>query len=171
VKDSTSAILGHEIFKSLGVEVNEVNVELDTALEEMRGGRIAATFLISGKPIRYLAMRTPSTDFHLLAVPYLHVLENGYVPVLLRHDDYPHLIDAAATVETIGVVSALMAYNGPAGNERRRLLELFVQRLSAHLPELRSGIHHPKWKEVDLTASVPGWARFHPADRSRDQQH
>jgi uncharacterized protein len=170
VEGSTSAILGHEIFKSLGVEVNEVNVELDTALEEMRTGHIAATFLISGKPMRYLAMRTPSTDFHLLAVPYLPVRENGYVPAFLKHDDYPHLIDAAATVETIGVGSALMAYNWPVGNERRRLLELFVQRLSAHLPELRSGTHHPKWKEIDLTARVPGWARFDLADEQLDQQ-
>lgn len=169
-KDSTGAILGEEIFKSLGVEVNEVNVDFDTALDEMRAGHLAATLLISGKPVRYLATRTPSTGFHFLSVPYEPALEKTYVPAVLSHDDYPHLIDAGTTVETVGVSSALMAYNWPPESERFHLLESFVQRLLAHLPELQSGTHHPKWKEVDLTASTPGWARFHAADGQKDQR-
>jgi formylglycine-generating enzyme required for sulfatase activity len=172
-KGSTSAVLGHKTFKDLGVEVNEVNVDFDTALDEMRVGHIVATLLISGKPVRYLATRTPSTGFHFLAVPYAPSLEKeeGFVPAALSHDDYPDLIDPGTVVETIGVSSALMAYNWPPGSERFHLLESFVQKFSVHLPELRSGTHHPKWKEVDFNASVPGWARFHPTDARKDQQY
>jgi len=172
-KGSTSAILGHKMFKDLGVEVNEVNVDFDAALDEMRAGRIAATLLISGKPVRYLASRTPSTGFHFLAVPYAPSLEKeeGFLPAALSHDDYPDLIDPGTVVETIGVRSALMAYNWPPGNERFHLLESFVQSLSAHFPELQSGTHHPKWKDVDLNESVPGWVRFHRADARKDQRY
>jgi len=168
VKGSTTAILGHEVFANLGVQVTEINIELDEALEGLRSGHIAATLLISGKPVRFLAAHSPSTGFHFLAVPYEPALHRDFLPAALKHDDYPNLIEASTAVETVGVDSALMAYNWPSESERFRLLKLFIQRLSAHLPELRSDTHHPKWKEVDLTGNLPGWSRLRLVDEQKD---
>jgi len=165
---STTAILGHEALAGLGIRVQEINVELDEALEALRSGRIAATLLISAKPVRFLAAHLPSTGFHLLSVPYEPALHRDFLRAALEHDDYPNQIDAGTAVATVGVASALMAYNWPSESERFRLLKSFVERLFVHLPGLRSDAHHPKWKEVDLTGSLPGWSRFRLADEQKD---
>jgi hypothetical protein len=159
-KGSLAATLGHDILNALEVKATEVNLDFDAALDGLRAGKVSAILLISGKPVRHLAERTASTSgFHFLAVPYLPSFERDLVRTSLTHDDYPSLV-VGADVQTIGVRSALWVYRWPEQSERRRLVELFLDRLTKHLSDLQSGAFHPKWKEVDLNNSVPGWSRF-----------
>jgi uncharacterized protein len=169
VKNSAGAILGGEIFQSLGVKVNVVNLDQSTAMSAMRTGDIAAVLVLSSKPVGSLASYSILDDgFHLIEIPFLPALGKDFLPVRLTHDDYPNLTDY--NVNTIGARSVLIAYNWPKGSDHYRLLESLVRILFTRFSELQDGLHHPKWWEVNLAATLPGWSRFAPAQRWLDQQ-
>jgi TRAP-type uncharacterized transport system substrate-binding protein len=167
---SAGATLGREVLNRLGVKISEANLGLDAALEGMQKGQVAATLLVSGKPIEYLARSTQTEGLHFLPIPYTAELQHDFLPSTLHHDDYPDLIGAAERIDTIAIKSALFAYNWPSRNDRYRLLELFVQTLFSRLPEFLHDPHHPKWREVSLDTQLPGWQRFRPAERWLQQQ-
>jgi hypothetical protein len=97
-------------------------------------------------------------------------LEKDFLPATLTHDDYPDLILPGQSIDTIGTRSVLIAYNWPNGSDRYRLLASFVYTLFSRFSELQTGPDHPKWWDVNLAATVPGWSRFLPAQRWFDQQ-
>ncbi len=169
VKNSAVAVLGGEIFERLGLKVNVVNLDQSAAISAMRTGEIAADLMLSGKPVDSLASYTMLEDgFQLIAIPYLPALEKDFLPATLTHDDYPNLI-LSKSVTTIGARSVLIAYNWPKGSDRYRLLDFFVRTLFSRFPE-KAGLHHPKWAEVNLAATLPGWSRFPNAQRWLDHQ-
>ena len=163
-----SAILGREVFNRLDVKIKEVNLGPDAALNRMRIGQVFATLLVSGKPVNLLGRyaQPDSIHFlHFLPVPASSALEHDYLPTTLSHDDYPDIIAAGERVDTIAVQTALFTYNWPIRSERFRLLESFVQTFFSRFPEFLDDSHHPKWREVNLEARLPGWQRFGPAER------
>jgi TRAP-type uncharacterized transport system substrate-binding protein len=170
VKNSAGAVLGGEIFERLGLKVNVVNLDQSAAMSAMKTDKIAADLVLSGKPVSSLASYSIIEDgFHLIAVPYLPDLEKEFLPATLTHDDYPNLV-LSESVTTIGARSVLIAYNWPNGSDRYRLLDYFVRTLFTRFPTLKAGPHHPKWEEVNLAATLPGWSRFPLAQRWLDQQ-
>jgi TRAP-type uncharacterized transport system substrate-binding protein len=164
-----AAVLGREVFNVLGVKIEEVNIGLDAALDGLEKGQISATLVVSGKPVRLLSRYAPANGVHFLPIPISLALQD-YLPSRITHQDYPNIIPDGESVETIAIKSALFAYNWPPQSERYRLLELFVQSLFSRFPEFLTGAHHPKWREVDLGAPLPGWQRFRPAERWLRQQ-
>jgi hypothetical protein len=68
-------------------------------------------------------------------------------------------------VETVGVGVgvALAVFAWQPGSARYRNLEAFVDVFFSRFPELLKPPHHPKWHDVNLAASQPGWTRFKPA--------
>jgi TRAP-type uncharacterized transport system substrate-binding protein len=162
---SAAAILGRELLNALDVKISEVNLGLDAALDEMRNGKISATLLVSGKPVKLLTRYDPADGIHFVPIPTSPALQKDYLPATLDHQDYPNIIRSGESVNTIAITSALFAYNWPTYGERFRLLDLFVQTLFSRLSEFLGDAHHPKWREVNLGASLPGWQRFRPAER------
>jgi TRAP-type uncharacterized transport system substrate-binding protein len=162
---SASAVLGREVLNGLNVKISESNLGLEAALDGMQKGQIFATLLVSGKPVDFLVRSPQANGLHFLPIPYSPALRQDYLPSTLHHDDYPDIIQPGESVDTIAVKSALFAYNWPVRSERFRLLEFFVQTLFSRLPEFRGESHHPKWREVNLAALLPGWQRFRPAER------
>lgn len=163
---SAGAILGREVLNRLGVKIIESNLGPDAALDGLRKGDLSAALLVSGKPVSLLTQVSQLDGIHFLPIPYFkELLQQDYLPSTLRHSDYPNMIAAEASVDTIAIKSALFAYNWPSGNERFRLLEFFVQTLFTRFPEFLGDGHHPKWREVNLAALLPGWQRFRPAER------
>jgi len=167
---SAGAVLGREVLNSLDVKINEANLGLDAALDAMRNGQIFATLLLSGKPVNFLARYAQLDGIRFLPVPYSRVLPDDYLPSTFRHEDYPNIIAAGESVGTIAIKSALFAYNWPTRSERFRLLELFVKTFFSRFSEFLGDGHHPKWREVHLTARLPGWQRFVPAERWLQRQ-
>jgi TRAP-type uncharacterized transport system substrate-binding protein len=168
---SAGAVLGREVLNRLDVRISELNLGLDAALDGMRRGQIYALLLVSGKPVEFLARHGQSDGVHFLPIDYSReLLQQGYLPSTLRHEDYPNIIEAGESVDTIAIKSALFAYNWPIRNERLQLLELFVQTLFSRFPEFLGDAHHPKWREVNLVALLPGWQRFRPAERWLERQ-
>jgi uncharacterized protein len=169
VKDSAGAVLGGEIFGRLGLKVNVVNLDRNTAMSAMRAGKIAADLVLSSKPVDSLRSYTNLGEgFHLVAIPHLPVLQD-FLPATLTYDDYPNLI-GSKSINTIGVRSVLIAYNWPNGSGRYRLLDFFVRTLFSRFSQLKASPHDPKWRNVNLAATLPGWSRFPPAQRWLDQQ-
>jgi len=162
---SAGAVLGREMLNSLDVKISEVNLGLDAALDEMRKGRISATLVVSGKPVKLLTRYAPADGIHFLPLATSPALQQDYLPSTLGPWDYPNLIGIGERVNTIAIKSALFAYNWPTHSERFRLLELFVQTLFSRFSEFLGDAHHPKWREVNLGAPLPGWQRFRPAER------
>ncbi len=157
------------VFESLKIDVKPVSLGVPDALAAIRKGEIAATVLLTGKPSGALEkLRAQGGELKLLSIPFEEALEQDYLPTRLTHADYPDLIAEGETVETIAVPAVLAAYNWPQGTDRYRRLAKFVDAFFTKFPELKKEPRHPKWREVNLLADVPGWQRFPAAKQWLD---
>jgi hypothetical protein len=58
-------------------------------------------------------------------------------------------------------MSAVLAvYNFPKGTDRARRLERFIEYYFGRFDRLLQPSFHPKWRDINLTAKVPGWNRY-----------
>jgi TRAP-type uncharacterized transport system substrate-binding protein len=156
--------IARDLFRTLGVKVSEVHLGQDEALEEMRQGRVAATAFLAAKPAAIVERLISDGGFHLIPIP-VPADATLYLPTTLRHEDYPKLIPTGEGVETVAVGTVLIAYNWPEKSSRYQLLGTFVDVFLSRFSEFQAPSRHPKWQEVNLAATLPGWKRFKPADR------
>lgn len=168
---SAEDVLGREVLNAEGIKVNAVNLDLDAALDQMQRGQISAALLISGKPVKaLLALNARLQGIHFLSIPYSQALEHDYLPSTLDHAAYPNIIADGKSLDTLAIQSALFVYDWPAGSPRYDLLATFTQSFFSRLPDFLKDDHHPKWREVNLAARLPGWRRFPPAQLWLDRQ-
>ncbi|NWG23732.1 MAG: TAXI family TRAP transporter solute-binding subunit [Pseudorhodoplanes sp.] len=153
-----------DIFGRLGVKAVEVNMGQSDAFEALRRGEIAATVLIAGKPAGAMAKLRRADGFRILPVNYPKPLHDDYLPATLTASDYPGLIGPDETIETVAVGAVLIAYNWPKYSDRYKRIEKFVERFFPRLAEFQKAPRHPKWKEANLAATLPGWTRFDVAE-------
>lgn len=154
------------IFEALRVGVKPVNLPQADALHAVSTGEIAATVLLTGKPSDLLArVRNENGVYKLLTIPFEEALEKDYLPTSLTAEDYPALIRDGEAVDTIAVPAVLAAYNWPANHDRYRRLAQFTEAFLARFQDLRKPPRHPKWREVNLLAELPGWQRFPVAEK------
>ena len=99
----------------------------------------------------------------MLPLPPNPTLLQSYLPARFDPADYPGLVPDGGTVETVAVGAVMAVYNWPAGTERDVRLTRFVDAFFDNIAALQAPGHHPKWKQVSLTAQVPGWTRFRGA--------
>ncbi|MGH6770868.1 MAG: TAXI family TRAP transporter solute-binding subunit [Xanthobacteraceae bacterium] len=161
---SATQLSARDIFKRLNIQVEEVNTGQGDALVKMRNGEIAGTFLSNAKPAPVIAKLRPSDGFRLLPVPYSKQLHQDLFPATITHQDYPGVIPQGQSIETVAYGSMIIAYNWPKGSERHRRIALFVDRFFSNFAEFKKRPRHPKWREVNLAAEVPGWKRFDAAE-------
>lgn len=153
-----------EIFERLKIPAKEVNMGQVDAFEALKKGEIAATVLIAGKPTGSTRTLKAADGFRILPVPYPKVLQDDFLPAVLTNEDYPTLIEPGQQVDTVAVSAVLFAYNWPKGSERYRRIETFVNAFFPKLAEFQKKPRHPKWKEANLAAVLPGWKRFDAAE-------
>jgi uncharacterized protein len=166
---SGSQLSSRDIFKRLGITPVEVNMGQGDALEKLKTGELAATILIAGKPTGAMGKLRAADGFRFLPVPFAKALQADYLPALLGHDDYPGMVESGQDVNTIAVSAVLIAYNWPEDSDRYRRIAKFVDTFFPKLAELQQPPHHPKWRETNLAAAVPGWTRFPAAQKWLDQ--
>ncbi len=135
------------------------------ALEKLKSGELAATILIAGKPAGAMAKLRASGGFRFLPVAFAKPLQADYLPAVLSHADYPGMVEAGHDIDTIAVSAVLIAYNWPRNSDRYRRIANFVEHFFPKLGELQKPPHHPKWRETNLAAAVPGWTRFPAAQQ------
>jgi len=153
-----------DIFERLGIVAEEVNMGQADAFEALKRGDIAATILIAGKPAGSMIKLKAADGFRILPVAYPKPLHTDYLPATLTTDDYPGLIAPGQKVETVAVSAVLIAFNWPKGSDRYRRIEKFIENFFPKLAEFQKAPRHPKWKEANLAAVLPGWKRFEGAD-------
>ncbi|HEX4556799.1 MAG TPA: TAXI family TRAP transporter solute-binding subunit [Xanthobacteraceae bacterium] len=154
--------IAREVFSRLGIAVREVNMTERAAVEGLRSGDIDATIVIGGKPVPAVALM--AAGFRLLPVPFAKQLRDDFLPAMLSNEDYPGLIEPGRRVETLAVGSVLVAYNWPRDSDRYQKIEKFVEAFFPRLGRLQTPPHHPKWREVNVAATLPGWTRFGAAE-------
>jgi TRAP-type uncharacterized transport system substrate-binding protein len=162
--DGTARFTAKDVLERLGVSFEEVPAEPEDALQEVRSGTIAAVLLVAGKPLHLVASLPKDGRLRLLGVPVPTTpgKGEGYSPAVLLPDDYPALIPPGTIVETIAVGAVLMGSKEADDSG---------QRVARHAPAVLSAIarlavsqRHPKWKDVNLGAALPGWSRVPAAD-------
>ena len=157
---SSADLSARLIFKSLGITVQSINVAQADALVLLKSGKIAASVEISGKPMALFSALKQTDGLKFLPVPYIEALEADYIPAELSAAEYPGLIAANDTVETVSVGAVLVALNWPRNTDRYRRVARFVNSMFDNFAEFQKAPRHPKWTEVNLAASLPGWKRF-----------
>jgi TRAP-type uncharacterized transport system substrate-binding protein len=170
-KGSGTSYSMRDVFKALGIEVQEVSMSQAEAFEKVKTGELAATVLIAGKPVRSMTKLNPADGLHFVTVPYPSQLIADYLPSKLTHDDYPDIIPAGQSIDTIAVNAVLIAYNWPKTNaDRYRRVQRFVEAFFPKIAEFAKPPRHSKWREVSLAAELPGWTRFEAAQAWLDSR-
>lgn len=164
LRGSGTAMTASLVLEALGVEVQMVHAPQDLALERLRKGEIAALVYVAGKPARLFSGLRQEEGLHLLSLPLVPALLQTYLPAPIAPADYPALIPEGETVQTVAVGAVLAVYAWKPGTERHAKLTRFLERFNSKFPELLQPPRHPKWREVNLTAEVPGWTRFNPPE-------
>jgi uncharacterized protein len=170
-KGSGTSYSMRDLFKTLDIQVEEVSLSQVEAIDKVKTGEIAATALIAGKPVRSMLSLARSDGLHLVPIPYPAPLISDYLPARFSHEDYPELILPDETVDTVAVGAVLIAYNWPKTNvDRYRRVQRFVEAFFPKIGEFQQPPRHPKWREVNITATLPGWTRFEAAQEWLDRQ-
>ncbi|HTY04480.1 MAG TPA: TAXI family TRAP transporter solute-binding subunit [Rhodocyclaceae bacterium] len=157
------------VFERLGLKANFVYIEQRIAMEKLKKGEVDAVIVVGGKPYKSVSNFANDGRFHLVTVDYDQPLQGDYLPARLTSKDYPNLIGEGENVDTIAVPAVLAAYNWPQNTERYRKLTLFVDAFFSKFPAFQKPPFHPKWKEVSLSAPLPGWQRLPYAKTWLDQ--
>jgi TRAP transporter TAXI family solute receptor len=150
------------VFERLGIKANFVYIEQRIALDKLKKGEVDAVIAVQGKPSK-ATTQIDDDNLHLVPIEYAKALQVDYLPAELDYEDYPKLIDKGQRVDTIAVPAVLAAYNWAPNTDRYRRLAHFVDVFFSKISDFQKPPFHPKWKEVSLTASLPGWTRFKPA--------
>ncbi len=152
-----------DVFKRLGVKIEEVNTTQADAIEMLKRGEIAATGVIAGKPSRFITGVRAGGGLHLLPIPYSKELSADYLPAKLTAEDYPDLIQPGKTVPVVADGVVLIAYNWPRTHDRYRRVQKFVQAFFPRIDEFQKSSRHAKWRDVNIASELSGWPRFEPA--------
>jgi TRAP-type uncharacterized transport system substrate-binding protein len=164
VKGSGSDYTGKTMFEGLGLRVQALNIDQPTALEMLKRDEIAAVVSVAAKPVAFVSGFDPGGRFHLLDVPYVDAVADKYYPASLSSEDYPKLLDKGRQVNTLAVGTILGVYNWPEDSDRYKRIARFVEAFFSKFDQFSKSARHPKWQEVNLGATVPGWKRFAPAE-------
>ncbi len=162
---SGTAITATRIFGLLNVTPNLSNDTEQVALEKLKKGDIAAVAFVAGKPAPLFDGIDNSQGLHLLSIPLNTNITSTYLPARITAADYPGLVAQNRPIDTIAVGAVLAVANLQPLSERYRNVANFVETFFTGFQSLLSPGHHPKWRDVNLAADVPGWKRFPAADQ------
>jgi TRAP-type uncharacterized transport system substrate-binding protein len=166
---SAANYTGNIVFERLGVKVEQVFQNNALAIEAMRRGELAGIVHVVGKPNDLFSKLKPDPGFHFLSVEYGDKFADYYVPAELTSQDYPNLIAAGETVQTISVSALLAVYNWKSDTDRYRRCVRFIEYLFNRFDKLRENPYQPGWRQINLAGTIPGWTRFPAAQELIDK--
>ena len=167
---TAAAYSGPLIFSRLGINAENTFIPHQVALEQMRKGEMAGVVFITSKPVDAFVRGRWEPGFKFLPVKYEGKFEDYYLPAVLEAAEYPGLIKQGERVSTIAVPTALVAFNWPAKTNRYQRVARFVDNLFSRIDKLQTPGFDPKWKSINLAATVPGLTRFTAAQEWLDCQ-
>ncbi|WP_046868727.1 TAXI family TRAP transporter solute-binding subunit [Microvirga massiliensis] len=168
---SGTHLTARALFDKLGITVEFTTDDQVTARQRLQSGEIQAAISLASRPSSEI-LDFPSYpsygQFHLVSIPFEESVSN-YIPAQFTADDYPHLVKAGQRVETIAVGRVLAVRDSPRASSRYRRLTRLSEVIHARFDELKQKGHDPRWAEIDLSATAPGWQRFEPAQNLLDR--
>ena len=166
---TAAAYSGPLIFDRLKLDVEKTFIPHQVALEQMKAGQATwpRSVFITSKPIDTFLRGKWATGFKFLPVPFEDF--GFYLPSTLTSSDYPDLIPPGQEIQTIAVPTILAAYNWPRASDRYKRVARLTENLFSRLDKLQAPGFHPKWKDVNLNAKVPGLDRFPAAQEWLDR--
>ena len=162
---SATSLTGSIVFQRLGIKIEQTAYDNPVAFQKLKSGEIAALARVVGKPVDFFAKMPADTGLHFVPIPFTKVFSDYYTLGEFTSQDYPGLVPAGQRVDTIAVPAVLALYNWPRGTDRFRRVERFVERMFDNWSKFQQPPRHPKWREVNLAATVPGWTRFSVAEK------
>jgi TRAP-type uncharacterized transport system substrate-binding protein len=156
------------VYERAGVNVEPVYITNNQAIEKMKTGEIAALIYLVSKAHPSITSIDPKLGFHLVPIPYDKFMDY-YVPMTFENSDYPNLVQPDEKVESIAVPAVLAVYNWPKNSDRYRKVERFIQYYFDRFDKFKSPPFQKEWKEINLSATVPGWTRYWLADQLLQQ--
>jgi uncharacterized protein len=170
LKDSQTEVTADTVFNTLGIPVVRSYYDNDEAIKRVIAGDISAMIILTGAPQAALAKLKKEDGVHFLALDQeslpkhdLSGLFAEYLPAELTHELYPNLVPEGTTVPTFANRALLVAYNWPENSEKYKKVAKFVDAFFSKIDQFNNSSRHPKWREVNLAADMPGWVRYKPA--------
>jgi TRAP-type uncharacterized transport system substrate-binding protein len=168
---TAAAYSGPLIFSRLGLDVEKMFIPHPVALEQMRRGEIAGVVFVTSKPVDAFLKGRWEDGFKFLPIGYTSTFEDYYLPSYLDSTDYPTLIAKGERIATIAVPTILTAYNWRPGSDRYRRVARFVDDLFSRVDKLQAPGFDAKWKDLNLSAKIPGLERFRAAQEWIDRSN
>jgi TRAP transporter TAXI family solute receptor len=170
LKDSQTEVTADTVFNTLDIPVQRTYYDNDESIRRLMSGEISAMIILTGAPQATLAKVKKEDGVHFLPLDQeslprheLHDLFANYLPAEITHENYPNLVAEGTTVPTIANRALLVAYTWPENSQRYNKVAKFVDAFFSKIDQFNSPSRHPKWREVNLSAEMPGWVRFKPA--------
>jgi uncharacterized protein len=153
------------IFRRMGIQADiESQTDPTGGLQKLLNGERDAWIASVSKNAPVIKdIKNEGGKFHLLSIPYERPLQEIYLPSSFSSEEYPNLVPQGATVETVAASTVLMVYNWPPESERYKRVTRFVDALFDNVKQLQQPPRHPKWKDMAISARIPGLVRFKAA--------
>jgi TRAP-type uncharacterized transport system substrate-binding protein len=164
-----ASLTGTIVFQRLGINVQQVLIDNGNALQKLQSGEIDALARVVPKPLEFFSKIPPNSGLHLVNIPFTKTFEDFYTLGEFTKKEYPNLLQGNDRIDTIAVPAVLAVYNWPKKSDRYLKVQRFVQYLFTRFDALQHPPYHPKWRDVNLAATVPGWTRFAPAEEMLQQ--
>jgi uncharacterized protein len=161
---SASSLTGTIIFQRMGVQVEAANFDNPLALQKLKSGEIAALVRVINKPIDFFAKIPANSGLHLVPIPFTKSFEDFYALGEFTPQEYPTLVPPGSVTDTISVPAVLAVFNWPKNTDRFRKVQRFVEAFFTKFEQFQMPPRHPKWRDVNLAATVPGWTRWGVAE-------
>jgi TRAP-type uncharacterized transport system substrate-binding protein len=164
-----ASLTGTIVFQRLGINVDQVMIDQPTALQKLQSGQVDAIARVIPKPIDFFSKIPASSGLHLVNIPFTKTFEDLYTLGEFTKQDYPNLLQGQDRIDTIAVPAVLAVFNWQKNSDRYTRVERFIEYLFSRWDTLQHPPYHPKWRDVNLAATVPGWTRFSVADQLLQQ--
>ena len=170
LKDSQTEVTADVVFNSLNIPVQRSYYDNDEAMKRLISGELSAMIILTGAPQATYAKVKKEDGVHFLPLDQqslpnhdLGDLLASYLPAEITHEHYPNLIAEGTSVPTFANRALLVAYSWPENSPRYKRVAKFVDAFFSKIDQFNTPSRHPKWREVNLSAEMPGWVRFKPA--------
>jgi TRAP-type uncharacterized transport system substrate-binding protein len=157
---TAAAYSGPLIFSRLNIDVDKRFIPHPVALEQLKRGEIAAVVFVTSKPVDAFVKTKWEEGFKFLPVEFGPKFQDYYLPSSLDAADYPNLVPKGERVATISVPTILASYNWRPDSPRYGRVARFVDELFGRIDKLRAPGFDAKWRDVNLSTTVPGLERF-----------
>jgi TRAP-type uncharacterized transport system substrate-binding protein len=168
---AASSLTGTIIFQRLGVNVEQVLLDNPTALQKLKSGELAALVRVIGKPVDFFAHIPANSGLHLVPIPFSKIFADHYAMGEFTSQEYPTLVPQGQKIDTIAVPAVLAVFNWPKNTDRYWRVRRFTEALFTKWDKFHEPHRHPKWRDVNLAATVPGWTRWSVAEEMLRRKH